>query len=192
MFKLGQAITIPTEVGHLGLCKVKGKLQTEPFGEENHKRATYQYLHIIIKDSINTGDWFYNGNGLVLKCTDGDLKNHVLCEETKTAFHRSDVMKVVASTDKSLGLPLPSDNFVNKYVTNNGLDDVKVYYHLDTESSTKGYKPLLDDNNRAIIKTDAVMYTTDEMVNLLHAYREHAWKNGIALSELNTWINLNI
>lgn len=192
MFRTGQAMHLPTEVGHLGLCEIGGTLQEEPIGEADYERAKFQYLYIVTKDPINTGDWFQAGKDMILKCTDGNLKSHVLCDETKTAFHRTEVKKIIVSTDKSLGLPLPSDNFIRKYANHNGIVEVKVYYYLDTESSTKGYKPLLDDENRAIIKTYKVTYTTDEVVSLLHAYREYGWKNGMALSELNGWINLNI
>jgi hypothetical protein len=194
MFRIGKAFNLPTGIGHLGLCTISGKLTLEPNGEAEHLKAIYQYIYITTNDPINTGDWFHDEiNDHITLCSDGDLKNSVLSEETQMAYDRSSSRKIVVSTDKSLGLALPSDNFIQKYVHNGGFNTVNVYYFLDTETKTnKRYAPLLDDNNRAVIKTDKVSYTTDEVVNLLHAYREYAWKNGISLSDLNGWINLNI
>ena len=109
-----------------------------------------QHLYIISDDEIKDGDYFLADNRLnttsnkglpnwvLCKCT--KVKNSwVYCNEIPDEGHNGDwCKKIIATTDESLNLPQPSQQFIQKYIEEynkgNIITDVLVEY--DTRSKT--------------------------------------------------------
>lgn len=70
--------------------------------------ATYQNLYFISDEEIKEGDWYYNHKeyykGCYRRTPETDDKSYL------------DFKKIIATTDKSLNLPQPSQSFIEKYI----------------------------------------------------------------------------
>lgn len=129
-----------------------------------------QHLYITSDDEIKEGDWVIFRGGKPFRCGSD--------EHAGLGF-----LKIIATTDTSLGLPQPSDKFIQAYIEayNKGekIDKVLVEYEKKWEyhdgphptikdvqmwRELVGY-PKLKDNN-IIIKKVKDSWTRDEVINI--------------------------
>lgn len=124
-----------------------------------------KHLYFLSNDEIRLNDWYYTGartseygihqantERLVHIARDAQADKSIICK------------KVIVSTDESLGLPRPSDDFLKKYCELGGIDKVLVEY--DTFKRVESSDNYLDD---VIILNDTFKYKVidkDEDFNL--------------------------
>ena len=97
-------------------------------------------------------------------------------------------------------IPLPQipESFIQDYVKAEGkIDKVEVEYGPDTKSSNPDYNkwdhPKTNANHTVIIhKAEEKMYSRDEVAEIIGSYRQHAWKNGVTLLDMNKWLKENL
>lgn len=100
------------------LVEIDGKphyVEQNMVGEE----MDFIELYVISNDNeIKEGDWMYaNSLNKVIQCTDNSMHD------------RQDLAKkIIATTDKSLGLPEPSQGFIKKFIEKGGIWKVLVEY----------------------------------------------------------------
>ena len=106
--KKAQVLLLPTDKADGCLLKGIGTLQRFPdkyFTQEYliETKRTSHHLYIIDDSEIKEGDWIYNfETEEIIQCIGkGSLRNW---------------KKILASTDKSLNLPSPSEQFIQKYI----------------------------------------------------------------------------
>ena len=75
-----------------------------------------QHLYFTTNDEIKEGDYFINTKQNII------YKHDVINYNVSKDY----LKKVVATTDKSLGLPQPSQAFVEKYVELGGIEEVDI------------------------------------------------------------------
>ncbi len=205
--------------------KTKGKLILN--GLKNDEYKEYQHLYIISDDEIKEGDYFLADNRLnttsnkglpnwvLCKCT--KVKNSwVYCNEIPDEGHNGDwCKKIIATTDESLNLPQPSQQFIQKFVEEynrgNIITDVLVEYELISNEEYFGNTinpdddvPYFDENlkinpkdSTITIKKAKDSYTREEVVKLLvDCCGEVSCEDGKLLGkspeELYKWIEENL
>ena len=109
MKKTIQVLMLPTVNNSVGaLTKgVYGKLFLPDIEYVRHN----QHLYFVSDEKIKKDDWFYYGRDNIIDKYDGYFP---MSPTSTTTF------KVIATTDKSLGLPLIPDEFIKDYVKSNG------------------------------------------------------------------------
>jgi hypothetical protein len=82
-----------------------------------------QHLYVISEEEIKEGDWYID---------DGDNVRQSVTSDNSYWERRSDYMKIIATTDKSLNLPsIPHSfiaYFIEQYNLNNAISSVEVEY----------------------------------------------------------------
>lgn len=93
-----------------------------------------QALHFTIDEEIKEGDWVFNPNWVLRQCKKiSKTKYHsglTLEDNHKHIWALSKCRKIVASTDESLGLPRPSNEFLKAYCEKGGIDQVLIEYEV--------------------------------------------------------------
>jgi hypothetical protein len=98
-----------------------------------YDKRTYQHLYILSDDEIKEGDWYIK-----------ELFNTLKYDWYKVVTERfpNDYKKIIATTDKSLDLPQPSQSFIEKYVEEynkgNVIAEVLVEYETATNQVPNG------------------------------------------------------
>jgi len=114
-----------------------------------------QHLYILSDDKIEVGDYFIrDGENIVIKfeiVVEGDLEY----VQTHSVFK-----KIIATTDRSLGLPTVSKGFIQKYCELEGINEVLVKY--DVEDLSDWILEGVDEN--AVGKD--ILYTRNNQVSL--------------------------
>ena len=141
MFKRNRVIMLPTnekaKIGDIIQCNNphksriawKNKLGICSFHDDENVITEWQpiHLHIISNEEINEGDWALNPRN-----PNGDI---VKCNESNCLSIQEHWRKIIATTDKSLGLPEPSQSFIQKYIFKNNegneIKKVMVEYEPD-------------------------------------------------------------
>lgn len=126
---------------------------------KKHKiTSLWNHLYILSDDKIEVGDYLVVTDGWIVLLEAAQIINKVLkCTETHRAHIGTDVdiyvpvmfsKKIIATTDKSLGLPLIPESVVRQY-TRHPVEEVLVQYkvlgsswedvefHLDTMMTTE-------------------------------------------------------
>jgi hypothetical protein len=120
-------IDIPTPILCSSIQRKEGQLYIK---ESYPLNINTQHLYIISDDEIKEGDWCIDTINNILFMSDGNLK-----------LHKNTDKKIIATTDTSLGLPQPSQQFIEKYIEsyNKGevITDVLVEYEADLTTITK-------------------------------------------------------
>ncbi len=104
----------------------------------NKDSGSYQHLYILSDDEIKEGDWIVCLDEIDTSIMNWDIELAVFqfnggnCTSDK---------KIIATTDKSLGLPRPSNEFIKKYCELGGIDEILVEYeepqwYKDSEDDT--------------------------------------------------------
>lgn len=129
MKKEVKVVMITSEKASMGQIYLKPKMNVyNEIAVENHNNGIYdtkpQNLHFLSDEEIKEGDWriMLDSFGNVFSTPQqylGEREQHYL-----NKGHR----KIIASTDQSLGLPIPSNESLKKYCDNNGVGRVEVEY----------------------------------------------------------------
>lgn len=126
------------------------------------------HVHILTNDYIEDGDYFMNKYfEEVFQCSGK--------EHEQTLKHTSEYswVKIVASTDESLGLPFPSKSFMDKYITSynnrNTIEEVMVDFEAKfTASGTEFTKVKNNSKNNIIISKVKNDFSILDIKNALH------------------------
>ena len=130
-FKKAKVVMLPTNqqtkylMVYSDVEKTKGKLILN--GLKNDEYKEYQHLYIISDDEIKENNThFYNPHSGQLHIS-GNHTDYI-------AINKNGCKKIIATTDVSLGLPQPSQQFIQKYIEEynrgNIITDVLVEYEL--------------------------------------------------------------
>ena len=199
-FKKAEVIMLPTnKPSKLGnLATYKGKSLAKVIKEGvNLKNTTVQFwnLYIISDDEIKEGDWCY------------DLKNNCTLQ-AKSSYEGMRIKKIIATTDTSLNLPQPSQQFIEKYIEEynrgNVITDVLVEYNCgDNHCSLFGCQKHLGCKNESIqsikinlkdntitIKKVKDSWNREEVENLIYAAMKDRCYTTV--SEWDKWIEENL
>lgn len=140
-FKRAKMVLLPTEKKTGIFCDNNDKLY---FSLVNKIRdyAQGKHLYIISDDEIKEGDWcIYLGLSMTyFKVI--DIDGDRLYYNSREYFNKNICKKIIATTDTSLGLPQPSQQFIEKYIEEynkgNIITDVLVEYEEYTCPRCKG------------------------------------------------------
>lgn len=166
-------IYLVTKTSKLGYVTGKCKEDLEQFPQTVIETQN-QHLYITSDDEIKDGEYIYSPfRGIIKVERVFTLKDGRKCFTYKgedTVF--SCEKKIIASTDPSLKLPLPSDKFIQAYIDayNQGNPIEKVLVECYTTHETDGARFLnykLKDNN-IIIKKVKDSWNRDEVIELLN------------------------
>lgn len=141
--------------------KTNSKLTLNGFKNDNYKE--YQHLYFLSDDEIKEGDWCVVGEHISQY-----NKNTTSLEELKGQWK-----KIIATTDKSLGLPQPSESFIKYYVEEynkrNIITKVLVEYadYLDERNGFVKKPNVLPNNTINIKPIKEKFYTQKEVDELL-------------------------
>ncbi len=201
-FKKAKVVMLPTnepsKIGNLvtyqkrSLAKVI-KEGINPIG------STVQFwnLYIISDDEIKEDDWYYDNVVLQIR----QWKSFMI-------YNKLQHKKVIATTDTSLDLPQPSQQFIQKYIEEynkgNVITDVLVEYNCgDSHCSLFGCQKHLGCKNENIqtvkinpkdntitIKKVKDSYTREEVENLIYSAMKDRCYTTVA--EWKKWIEENL
>lgn len=108
-----------------GITEHNSMLAHNPKNKNSH--IPY-HLYILSDEDIKEDDWIVYSNQ-VLKYS------HPTLVVSATAWRT----KIIATTDKSLGLPLIPDSFIKKYANKDGIDEIMVKYETIQTTKDKDY-----------------------------------------------------
>ena len=207
-FKKEKIVMLPTNqqtkylMVYSDVEKTKGKLILN--GLKNDEYKEYQHLYIISDDEIKKDDWFINlQHNKIYQCVPKPFVGEVWVNENKDVCK-----KVIATTDTSLDLPQPSQQFIEKYIEEynkgNVITDVLVEYELISNEEYFGNTvnpdndvPYFDEklkinpkDNTITIKKIKDSYTREEVENLIYSAMKDRCYTTIA--EWKKWIEENL
>ena len=149
--KVCKVVMLPTEdtvnIFHDGK-KMFHSIGLEPqTGHSINSDCNGIHIHLLSEDAICEGDWYLQPEGLRRSAA-----------KTGTCAFPPNSLKIVASTDPSLGLPMIPESFLKEYVDVNGAI-IEVWletYPQDSVSMGTGiveteYKLCLADNNEVVV-----------------------------------------
>lgn len=156
-----------------------------------------QHIYIVSDDEITMNDWHIN----VIQFNDALIDEMPWKPEDEIHLknlkkYSNYFKKVIASTDTSLGLPSPSNAFIQKYCELNGkIDDINVEYILQHDLRTDNkdqefkYIPKVSSNNTITIKAIKDSFTRVEVIKILeelYYISQHPYFEGVS-----EWFNKN-
>lgn len=160
------------------------------YGLAKFDDATYQHLYITSDEEIKEGDWCYKQ----------DVQGKVFKWVSTSNTWYKDAKKIIASTDKSLGLPSPSDGFVVKFITRyndgNPITEVMVEYEEIGRMKSGGIETSISqqlkvDKNNCITITAVKESWTREEVIAIHKANCERLTNSYLSSDIE-WIEQNL
>lgn len=126
--------------------------------------AKYQHLYILSNDIIDEGDWYKTINGETFKPMITKCNKDSLYFANNTVNNGEKVYnKIIATTDKSLGLPEIPQRFIEKfrkqYNIGKDINEVNVEFEkkwetfidFDIADSTFTYQPKVNEKNQVTI-----------------------------------------
>lgn len=167
-FKRAQVIMLPTDkidlnticlnkVTGLFLCTKQHLIQNVFNTLIEYKSAIPQHLYIISDDEIKQGDYFLADNRISQSSNNG-IPNWVLCkcikvkntwiycDEIPGEGHNGDwCKKIIATTDSSLNLPQPSQQFIEKYIESYNKDEIITNVLVEYDNLWTGYETVYDE-----------------------------------------------
>jgi len=204
-----QVVMLPTndKESIIYKCKDDNTLSFKPVYQEYYKLP--QHLYITSNDEIKEGDWYIDDTDAVRKS--------VTCDKDYWS-RRTDYKKIIATTDKSLGLldengkyivythliPQPSESFIQKYIEsyNKGeiIKDVMVEYsykgqqYNEEDTLNSLHARVNPKDNTITIRKIKDSWNREEVV----AFAYEAYKYGIQQGQtprpttFNKWIEENL
>lgn len=159
----------------------------------NNTLSQYKHLYILSDEEIQEGDWcianYYNEDFYLVQAKNIALGNVEHGQQLMFPFNSMThevrfCKKIIATTDTSLGLPQPSQSFINRYIEeyNKGsvIEDVLVEYsnewagkrYID-DMDAYGYDKFelqlkVDSDNTITIKKIKDSYSREELDNILN------------------------
>lgn len=115
---------------------------------------------------------------------------------------KDEVFKIIISTDKSLGLPRPSDSFIKKYCELGGINEAMVEYNENKTQYRNGiniqlYLKIAPDNT-ITIKAVKDSWNREEMIEFAKKAYDEGYENGYDGADYaggkyrNEWIEENL
>jgi hypothetical protein len=147
------------------------------------KDATPQHLYAISDEEIKEGvDYYY------------DSHNNLILKSSNNSDHKVyGYKKIIATTDKSLGLPIFEQSFIKHYAEVGGIDEVELEMEKIPymEQPSIGpweyyYKLKLTDNNEVVV-VEEVDYTNEKRELLLAYHRYLVEELNMDLEEI--WVD---
>lgn len=166
MKQKAQILLLPTEKeSNLYLFEKTNKLILSNHPNQKDE-ATSQHLYILSNKKIKEGDWGYDAFHGIFKVTDNALKS------TK---------KIIATTDKTLNLPSPTQDFIEKYIKSynegNEITDVLVEYEKHYGSSNfehdNYYAPKINQDNTITILQAKESWSREELYSIMQQYVDY-------------------
>lgn len=144
------------------------------------------YYNIYIIEPSDVLDNNFSRDGYYIRLNEGcSVKNYAkLYDIYSLPFDKEKTYKVIASTDKSLGLPNLPVNFIKKYCNLNGIDEVLVQYNEEWEDWCDNFGAFINggdlvvrDNNTVILKKIKTTFSKEEMFENMQYYYEYLNSN---------------
>lgn len=177
--------------------------------------GNFKNLYITSDEEIKEGDYAFIGNFVTKQLTKEYLK------KIKGLEYFKEYKKIIATTDKSLMLPVPESiaeypfshtpknipqipqQFIEEYVKAGGIEKVLVELEVDTYGIKEvTLKPLLNQDNTVNIQLiEDKVYTRQEVVELCMLAHDNGWKANTTYTTehgqnpkytITNWINENL
>ena len=165
-----------------------------------------QHLYILSDEKIKVGDW------VLVQCSEIEV-THIrkvtgydkeqLLFDNNNHIYMDYCTKIIATTDKTLGLAEISKEFIETYILSynmgsmNTITEIMVEYEEIISYSLKKvdhYKLKIDENNCISIKAVKTNYSKEEVKSLLHNLAGEMYKQDIIFNPDSTekWIEKNL
>lgn len=138
-----------------------------------------QHLYFTTDEEIKEGDWYIDDCNLIRQAVTSD-KDYW--------DRRPTYKKIVTSTDKSLGLPQPSQAFIQKYCELGGIDEVDI----ELKSSDLDYffgDLKVDSHNTITIHSVKDSWSREEMFQLMDNYQNYLIETDRTVKSFEEWFN---
>lgn len=206
--KKPKVIMLPTEDKTAPILRYKGSINnkislqyfTNTYWSNND--LTKQHLYFTTDDEIKEGDWYL----LIDPAIDGSHNRYSVYQATKGRLNNMKIMKsctfkkIIVTTDKSLGLPQPSQAFIEKYCKLGGIDEVMVEYEIiHADRAPNGFEKILKTNshNKITIHSIKNSWNREEVIELLYKSLDANVTSNeklrkVFILQLNKWIEENL
>ena len=187
-------IYLVTKTNKLGYVTGKDKEDLEQFPQTVIETQN-QHLYITSDDDIKVGDWYFDYTSQAIRQCEDEHRAKLL----QVAKHLSN-RKIIASTDTSLGLPSPSDKFIQAYIDayNKGekIEKVLVEYHNNSDYNPTIFPDIrlkFKDNNIIIKKVkDSWECNRSQLLKLTHDVADALNGEDSIGFDLEKWIDENL
>lgn len=138
-----------------------------------------QHLYFLSNEEIKEGDYFYND---LFNMVDQLIKGGLVTDDLiQTLNENKHNRKIIATTDISLGLPQPSQSFIQAYIKayneNKPITKVLVEMEVHTWQDVKGIEQAcslkVNSSNEITIKKVKDSYTREELPSILQSYLDY-------------------
>ena len=176
-----KVIMLPTEdiKGYALYTHRKGYL-IEGIYRVGEPNGTQQHLYFTTDEEIKEGDWYFDGIDLVHKKS---KYNKDLVDGNKQT------KKIVATTDKSLGLPEPSQAFIQKYCELGGIDEVDIELKSSDLDYFFGDLKVDPIHNTVTIHSIKDSWSREEMFQLMDNYQNYLIETDRTVKSIEEWFN---
>ena len=132
----------------------------------------HQHLYIISDDEIKLFDWVYNNKENIVEQITSKTQLIFVLEENK---ENQTFKKIIATTDASLGLPQPSQQFIEEFVEeyNEGntiewvdVEYICVGYDTSVEGNPNIFIPKVNSKNEIFIRKIKDSWNREEVIDL--------------------------
>ena len=161
---------------------------------------TYFNLYIISDDEIKLFDWVYNNKENIVEQITSKTQLIFVLEENK---ENQTFKKIIATTDASLGLPQPSQQFIEEFVEeyNKGntiewvdVEYICVGYDTSVEGNPNIFIPKVNSKNEIFIRKIKDSWNREEVIILLEKALAESKEQYSLLDRvgINKWIEENL
>ena len=174
-FKKCSVIMLPTQEKS-SIYEMNDKIYFTDINTEN-RPLNFQHLYIVNDDVIQVRDYMLDTIQFYLEnCLEIATKESLYLLNTPVQGWK----KVVATTNKSLNLPQPSDSFIQKYIDSyNAKDvitDILVEYDVEVLNEDWSKKPVVVTNKYDLKVNDKFNTITIKEVKQYHGNTLDYWK----------------
>lgn len=189
---LANVVMLPHNEGVILQNKTSKAIAVAYWGHHPDWWGNHNHLSFTTDEEIKSGDPYYIPSEKAISICK-EVKNGWIISQDYPHYTRlsSEVVKIVASTDESLGLPRPSNEFLKAYCEKGGIDQVLIEY----ESVGPGFHAWYDvkiapDNTITIHPVKEKTYTRDEVIEFCKKAFKAQYGSGIYGFE--NWIKNNL
>lgn len=139
-----------------------------------------QHLYFTTDEEIKEGDWYIDDCNLIRQAVTSD-KDYW--------DRRPTYKKIVATTDKSLGLPEPSQAFIQKYCELGGIDEVDIELKSSDLDYFFGDLKVDPIHNTVTIHSIKDSWSREEMFQLMDNYQNYLIETDRTIKSFEEWFN---
>jgi len=221
-FRKIEVVLLPTEEGDLWFYKDNKDVLLTGLTVSKSSNINSQHLYFLSDDKIEVGDWCLLDHNVgvstgysILKCLESNIKEgeYLFQDKDGNKFTTGRCSKIIATTDSSLGLVKPSQQFIRKYAEayNEGkpITHTMVMYedkftrneeiYVDANNCKGNYSThskqlkLNPRDNTIIINKLKDSWNREEVIDLLHRMSKLAvLKPSLTEGMFNNWIQENL